>query len=376
MKSSALKDCVWSGFTVVVLFLGATLSTVFSQQSADSLEKSERIAVSPDLETIYAKTEQASTVSDYSSIYDFCRNVAGDSTRNREDRQYARRLMSWAANRRGEVRSDQAGMMVRDQQLAEAEKLDALARKDFETAVQLDSSRWRARHNLAITQAVQGEKNAALESLSQVIRLNPEYPNAFFNRGEILFRDNQFDAALADYNKVIQLTPEDSAAFSGRAHTHYAMGKAKEALEDYAKAMELAPQSASAATEYADTCQALGKWKEAAMAYQQAMQLDGQNARTLQNAAWMMATCPDEFYRDGATALATAQRAVQTASAPSSPQVLDVLAAAQAAAGDFEAAKSTIAEALRGTNDQVLRNELQMRGRLYQRNRAYVQPKR
>ncbi|MCF7959146.1 MAG: tetratricopeptide repeat protein [Pirellula sp.] len=376
MISSAFKRCLWSGSAVVFLFCEMSPRLVFSQEAANSNRNSDRMAVSADLETIYLKTESASTVADYTSILDFCRNVAGDRTRSREDREYARILMSWAANRRGEARSDQAGIMVRTQQLTEAEQLDALARKDFENAIQLDNTRWRAHHNLAITQAVQGETQAALDSFAQVIRLNPEYPNAYFNRGEILFRANQYEAALLDYEKGIQLAPDDSSAFSGRAHTLYALGKTKEALADYAKAMELAPQSVDAATEYADTCQALGNWKDAATAYQKAMQLDGKNARLLQNAAWMMATCPDDFYRNGSSALETAQLAVRVASAPASAQVLDVLAAAQATAGDFASAQSTVAEALRSTTDPVLRSELQMRGKLYQRKKVYVQPKR
>jgi len=282
--------------------------------------------------------------------------------------------MSWAANRRGEARSDRAGILVREQQLAEAQEMDALAKKDFEMAIQLDPTRWRAHHNMAIARALQGNNQAALESLDAVLKLNPEFVDAYFNRGEIYFRSNQFELAIQDQGKVIEMKAEDSAAYSARAHSLYAMGKSEEALDDYAKAMELAPNSAEAATEYADTCQALGKWKQAATAYQRAMQLDSQNVRTLQNAAWMMATCPDEFYRNGETALETVQKAVQLASAPASVHVLDVLAAAQAASGDFNAAQGTIVEALRSTSDATLRSELQMRGRQYQRKRPYLQP--
>ena len=364
----------WSRPVVVFLALVVIPSDGFSQQTRNSFGENVREDVSSDLQMIYGKTESASTVADYSAIFDFCRNIAGDSTRIKEDQQYARTLMSWAANRRGEARSDRAGMLVRERQLSQAAELDALAKKDFETAIQFDPTRWRAHHNIAIIRALRGDNKAALESFESVIRLNPEFVDAYFNRGEIYFRANEFERAIADQNKAIELRPKDSAAYSARAHSLYALGKSDEALADYEKAMELSPESAEAATEYADTCQALGKWKLAAKAYQRAIQLDGQNARTFQNAAWMMATCPDEFYRNGDSALETAQIAVQLASSPSSPQVLDVLAAAQAASGDFISAESTIAEALRSTTDATLRNELQMRSRQYQRKRPYVQP--
>jgi len=364
----------WSGPVAVILAIAILPGNGFPQSAQNIADETERSVVSSDLQMIYGKTEAASTVADYSAIFDFCRNVVGDSTRIKEDRQYARNLMSWAANRRGEARSDQAGMKVQEQQLSQAAELDALAKKDFETSIQLDPSRWRAHHNIGIIRALQGNNKAALESFEKVIALNPEFPDAYFNRGEIYFRSNAFELAIEDQNKVIQLKPTDSTAFSARAHSLYATGKNQEALADYAKAMELAPSSSEAATEYADTCQALGKWKEAATAYQLAMKLDGENVRTLQNAAWMMATCPDEFFRNGDSALETAQRAVQLASSPASVHVLDVLAAAQAASGDYVSAQSTIAEALRSTTDAALRSELQLRARQYQRKRPYVQP--
>lgn len=361
---------------VVILALAALTSNGFAQQIGNSVVEKERSVVAADLQMIYGKTESAATIADYSSILNFCRNIAGDSTRVKEDRLYARTLMSWAANRRGEARSDQASKLVREQQLGQAAELDAMAIKDFESSIQLDPSRWRAHHNIAIIRALQGNNEAALESFETVIRLNPEFSDAYFNRGEIYFRSNQFESAIDDQNKVIQLKPEDSAAYSARARSLYAIGKNEEALADFAKAMDLSPDSAESATEYADTCQALGKWKLAATTYQRAMQLDGKNARTFQNAAWMMATCPDDFYRNGESALETAQKAVQlaSASAPASVQVLDVLAAAQAASGDFVSAEKTIALALRSTTDASLRSELQMRSRQYLRKRPYVQP--
>ena len=366
----------WSSPVVVVLAMAFLPGNGFSQQSKNPSPTMERDTISSDLQQTYVRTESASTITDYSSILDFCRNVSGDSTRSKEDRLYAKSLMSWAANRRGEARSDRAGTLVREQQLTQAEEMDRLAKKDFETAIQLDPTRWRAHHNMAIIHALQQNNKAALASFDMVIRLNPEFADAYFNRGEIFFRTNQFEQAIADQSKAIELKPEDSAAYSARAHSWYATGKSAEALTDYAKAMELSPESSEAATEYADTCQALGQWEAAASAYKRAMELDGQNVRTMQNAAWMMATCPDEVYRNGDFALETAQRAVQLASAPASAHVLDVLAAAQAASGDYSSAQSTITEALRSTTDASLRSELLMRAKQYQRKKPYVQPSR
>ncbi len=115
----------WSHAAVVALSLIGTPTIGWSQEPRNLQGEREQAAVSADLQMIYGKTDSATTVSDYSTIYDFCRNVVGDSTRIQEDKIYARNLMSWAANRRGEARSDRAGELVRQQQFAQAEDLDA-----------------------------------------------------------------------------------------------------------------------------------------------------------------------------------------------------------------------------------------------------------
>ncbi|MFH1058864.1 MAG: hypothetical protein V1797_09350 [Pseudomonadota bacterium] len=57
------------------------------------------------------------------------------------------------------------------------------------------------------------------------------------------------------------------------------------------------------------------------------------------NLAWIMATCWNADFRDAEAALKHAQRAVELS--PGQPDPLDTLAAAQAEAGQWEAAKAT-----------------------------------
>ena len=127
---------------MVILALASLPSNGFAQPLGSSVVEKERSVVSADLQMIYQKTESAATVADYSAILNFCRNVVGDSTRVKEDRLYARTLMSWAANRRGEARSDQAGNLVREQQFGQAAELDAMANKDRKST-RLNSSHER-----------------------------------------------------------------------------------------------------------------------------------------------------------------------------------------------------------------------------------------
>jgi len=330
--------------------------------------------VPADLQALFDGAQQSRSVLEFNSIIERCKNIAGDTTRLVSERSYAKKLLSWAANRRGELRSDMAGEMVTARQLAEAENLDRAAIDDFRLAIQNDAGRWRAHHNLGVLLAIAGDFTNAINALSKTIELNPKFVEAFHNRGEIYFRKGNYNAAIEDYNQAIALNQKDADLFSGRGNARFALGQIEAALADYQSAMSLAPDSAKVATEFADTCQSLGRWKEAAEAYQKAMKADPNYVRALQNAAWMMATCPEDFYRDPDAAAKTAQKALDASRGNINPHLMHVLAMSQAAQGDFSNALNTINQAIQLTDEGPLRSELSQHRSLFQKKKAYRQP--
>lgn len=330
--------------------------------------------VPADLQALFDAAQQARAVIELNSIIERCKNIAGDSTRIVSERNYSKKLLSWAANRRGELRSDMAGEMVANRQLAEAENLDRAALDDFRLAIQNDPGRWRAHHNLGVILAIAGDFSNAIQAFSKTIELNPKFVEAFHNRGEIHFRKGNHDAAIDDYNQAIALDKQVADLFSGRGNARFALGQIEAALADYQSAMSLAPDSPKIATEFADTCQSLGRWKEAAEAYQKAIKADPNYVRALQNAAWMMATCPEDFYRDPDAAAKTAQKAIDASNGNLTGHLLDVLAMSQAAQGEFSKAINTINQAIQITDDGPLRSELAEHRALFQKKKSYRQP--
>ena len=330
--------------------------------------------VPADLQALFDGAQQARSVIEYNSIIDRCKNIAGDTTRVVSERAYAKKLISWAANRRGELRSDMAGEMVAARQLAEAENLDRAAMDDFRLSIQNDPLRWRAHHNLGVILAIAGDFENAIAAFSRTIELNPKFVEAFHNRGEIHFRKGNYQAAIEDYDNAIALDNKIAELFSGRGNARFALGQTEAALADYQSAMGLAPDSAKVATEFADTCQSLGRWKEAAEAYQKAIKSDPNYLRALQNAAWMMATCPEDFYRDPESSVKTALKAIDASQGNLNPHLLHVLAMSQAAQGDFAKAINTINQAIEMTNDGPLRSELRDHRAMFQKKKMYRQP--
>src|SRR5213596_1183976 len=147
---------------------------------------------------------------------------------------------------------------------------------------------------------------------------------------------------------------QKSLAVKGRsAPAHYnlgtalsAAGRLDQAAEQYRQAIQIDPKYANAHNNLGGVLLAQGKRDEALAAYREAVRLRPQSASGLENLAWVLATGSHPSPGEIGEAVDTAERAVGLTGRRDA-RGLDVLAAAYAAAGDFERAQDAAAAALR-----------------------------
>lgn len=335
-------------------------------------QKTATTSVSQDLLKIYQATKTAKTEQKVSNIIRACQQIERSNLRSRADVNYARSLIAWGLNRRGELRNDRAAQLVGMNKLDDAEKLDSLAAEDFKTAIEYDSRNWRTHHNYAISLAMNGQYESAIDELDTAIELQPKYANSHFNRGELYFEIGQYDSAVENYEQAIQLDAKDPQFYNSRAHSLFMLERYDESIEDYVQATTIAKNDSTFHTDLADAYQYLGRWTEAAASYQAAVGADSKNARAYQNAAWLMATCPQKSVRNAELALAAAKRAIELSGRDA--RSIDTLAAATAATGKTRDASKLQSEAIELSEDQEEREEFAERLKIYQRGSAYKQP--
>ena len=328
--------------------------------------------ISPDLLDAYRKTQAVTTEAEVTAIARVCSKAVPDTKRSKADREYAASMLAWSLNRRGEMRSAAAAELVEQGNLQEADALDAKALEDYKTAVEYAPSSWRVHHNLAISLAMKGQYKEAIDRLNTVIELKDDYANAHFNRGELNFELQQFAQAIRDYSRAIELTSNDPQYYNSRGHCRFMLESYEEAIEDYRQAVALASDSAVYHTDLADALQFTGAWKEAAELYRTAVAINGQYGRAYQNAAWLMATCPDKKFRNAELAVSSAKKAIELEPSATT-RALDTLAAAYAATGKMTDAVKHQRQAVQLASDGE-REEVQQRLALYERGKAYVQP--
>jgi tetratricopeptide (TPR) repeat protein len=86
--------------------------------------------------------------------------------------------------------------------------------------------------------------------------------------------------------------------------------------------------------------EAAGEYRRALAGYQTVLDLDPKRAPTINNVAWMLATCPDERLRDPARAVELAKRATELA--PQYGYLWNTRGVAHYRAGDLDAARAAL----------------------------------
>jgi tetratricopeptide (TPR) repeat protein len=183
----------------------------------------------------------------------------------------------------------------------------------------------------------------------------------------------QPDAAVGHFRKSLALK-------GGSAPAHYNIGTAlsvagrlDEAAEEYRQAIHIDPRYTGAHNNLGSVLLALGKRDEALREYREAIRLQPQSESGLANLSWVLATGPSPTARDAGDAIDAAERAVRV-TGQRDPRALDVLAAAYAAAGEFDHAQDAATAALRLLPSEPLANEIRQRLDLYRQGRPYVAP--
>jgi tetratricopeptide (TPR) repeat protein len=352
---------------------------------------------------IYNATKTAKTEVDYSDFLDQC-HAALAKQLSAKNREYINSLIGWALNRRGEKRFELAVQLKSIENRQHVQVMER-AMKDFDEAVIADPNRYRSWMSRGIAQVENGKYDLAIADFTKVIKLKPDEANGWFNRAEALYQRSDpanfsqattsadrstntpdaastdedlkqqrqgYQQAVSDYDVVLRLNSNDTQALTGRGHAKFALGEYEAALADYEQVIKLVPENATAFVNRGDIHQRLGNWEPARADFETALSIE-KTGVACQRAAWFKATCPDQSFRDASQALSLIQQAIELDGDTATN--LDTLAAAEAAAGNFDVAKSTQQKVIGLVNVEVSPDAKQYQARLalYEKGEPYTQ---
>jgi tetratricopeptide (TPR) repeat protein len=185
-----------------------------------------------------------------------------------------------------------------------------------------------------------GDKQAAIDDLTQALRIDHTSSLIYYCRGNLWIEQDRLDEAWADYDSAVRLDPSCIEAWAMRGRALDLLGQPERALADYDEVFRRDNRSEVVAITYNNRGHIRhrqGRYQEARADFHEALARMPAFPNPHKNLAWLEATCADAAFRDGPSAVAHALRAWELCKGQQLDW-LDILAAAHAEVGQWEEA--------------------------------------
>ncbi|MCC7337475.1 MAG: tetratricopeptide repeat protein [Pirellulaceae bacterium] len=218
-----------------------------------------------------------------------------------------------------------------------------------------------------------GALDAAIADFRKAIDLDGPAGEAHRLLGYVLYLKGDMDAALAELTQAIALNYENAESYRLRGIVHSHNGSYDLSWQDLETALVLAPDDVDTLVELANTYDEMWKHDDALAAAQRAIQLSPENVWALNYRAYLLG-CGPEHLRQPEQALEDALLANRLADGADAA-VLDTLACAYAATGDFERAIATGNLAIaKAEGDEGIRKNVNEHLELFKQKQVFLLP--
>jgi tetratricopeptide (TPR) repeat protein len=241
----------------------------------------------------------------------------------------------------------------------------------YESMIRQDPSRIQLHDDVALLYLALGRAAEAAAHLEASVRLKPESAAAHFNLGTALTVAGRLDEAIEHYQRALQIKPDYGLAHNNLGNVLLRRESPGEALQHFREALRLDPSNAEAHYNVGSVLRSRGDFSEAIGHFRQAVQLKPDWIPAVASIAWLLATAPDAALRDANQAIRFAEQAADLTGRQDA-SALDVLAAAYAAAGQFDRAVGVSQAALEMKPDAALAAAIRRRQELYRQHKPYV----
>jgi tetratricopeptide (TPR) repeat protein len=120
----------------------------------------------------------------------------------------------------------------------------------------------------------EGDLDGAIADYTRAIELNPNYPEAYNNRGNIKGAKEDHDGAIADLSRAIELDPKHTISYNNRGVQRLEKHDLEGAIADFSHAIELDPKYAKAYYNRGNVKEDKGDHDEAIADFDRAIELD------------------------------------------------------------------------------------------------------
>ena len=147
------------------------------------------------------------------------------------------------------------------------------AKAAYEKILQISPLHFGALHFLGVVTFQMGSPEQAVKLIGEAIKINPNEPAAYVNRGLGRIILGKHYEALADFDRAIALKPDHVAAHQNRAISLHELKRYGDALAGFDKAIQLRPDNAQAHYNKGRTFGEMKQFEEALQSFERAIAL-------------------------------------------------------------------------------------------------------
>ena len=243
----------------------------------------------------------------------------------------------------------------------------------YEAMIRRDPSKVTLHDDLAVLYLEMNRADDAAAHFKASAELAPQSAPAHYNYATALTMAGKPMEAIAQYERAIAIRPGYALAHNNLGDALLRLGRASEALQHFREALRLDPGYAEAHFNLGSVLTVQGRPQDAIVEFRRAVELKQDLTPALVELGWLLASARNDALRDPDQAIRVAERAVNL-TARQDLRALDVLAAALAASGQFDAAIETTAAALALGPPGPLAAAIRQRQQLYREGKTYVMP--
>jgi len=207
----------------------------------------------------------------------------------------------------------------------------------------------------------------AIKQLTKALEIEPDETLLHNVLADVYQKQGNHELAIEQHTISLKIKPEQTGVLNQLAALYNSLKKTEKAIECFNKSLKIEPNQPTVMSDLAMALYGQSKVAEAMALWSDSLAIDPNQVYAANSLAWIKATSKDEKFYDPGEALTFARRACELTEYRD-PGMLDTLAVALAANGQFDKAVETAGKAIKiakstGQNERV--RDFQNRLNLY-----------
>lgn len=215
----------------------------------------------------------------------------------------------------------------------------------WSTVVKQRPNNFRAHVYMGTELRKNGDLDTAIDHYRRAIDIKPDEAGTYSNLGITLAAKGKLDEAIQCYQQALELSPDNAPAHNNLAMAYQRQGRMDEVIFHQREVVRITPYLAGAHNNLGITLLIKGNLDEALEHFKEALRIDNNSAIAMSMLSRVMLAHRNPDIRDIPEAIRLAERAAQLTQYQH-PTMLNTLAAAYAANGQYEKAAEISAKTL------------------------------